>query len=54
MLDVRLLILVQVNLEEPRSVETNADSLSNDLCWVDEVIEDGIVDSHKSAGPEKV
>ena len=53
MLDVRLLVLVKVDLEEPGAVEPNPDALSDDLGRVDEVVEDGIVDSHKSAGPKK-
>lgn len=39
-----------VYLEQAGSVEPNSDSLSNNLCRVDEVVQDGVVDSHQGAG----
>ena len=49
MLNVGLLVFVEVNFEESGSVKTNPDSLSNNLGRVDQVIENGVVDSHQSA-----
>merc|ERR1719410_944928 len=48
--NVGLLGLVQMNLEKAGSIEPNSDSLSNNLCRVDKVIQDGVVYSHQGAG----
>ncbi len=49
MFDVRLLVLVQVDLEESGTVEAEPDPLANDLCGIDEVIEDGAVHGDERA-----
>ncbi len=54
MFDIGLLVLVEMNLEEPGAIETDPDALANNLGRVDEVIENGIVHSNQSAGPEMV
>ena len=53
MFDVSLLVLVQVDLEESATIEADPGALANDLGWVDEVIEDRIVDRHQrtASGP---
>ena len=50
MLDVGLLVLVQMDLEEPGAVQLDPDPLSDDLGGVDEVVEDGVVHGHQGAG----
>ena len=50
MLDVGLLVLVQMDLEEPGAVEPDAHPLAHDLGGVDEVVEDGVVHGHQGAG----
>ena len=40
-----------IYLEEARSVQTDSDSLSDNLRRVDQVVQDGVVDSHQGAGP---
>ena len=68
MLNVGLLGLVQMNLEQACSVQADPkfiqlrilirgdylipDPLSNNLCWVDKIIQDSCVDGHQGAGPE--
>ena len=54
MFDVGLLVLVEMNLEEPGAIETDPDTLANNLGRLDEVIENGIVHSHQGAGPDKI
>ena len=54
MFDVGLLVLVEMNLEEPGAIKTDPGALANNLGRVDEVIENGIVHSHQSAGPGKI
>ena len=49
-LDVGLLVLVEVDLVEPRPVEPDPRPLADDLGGVDEVVEDGGVDGHQGAG----
>ena len=66
-LNVGLLGLVQMNLEQACSVQADPkfiqirilirgdylipDPLSNNLCWVDKIIQDSCVDGHQGAGP---
>lgn len=45
MLDGCLLVLIQMHLDQLRSVQLDTNTLSNDFCWKDEVIEDVIVNS---------
>jgi hypothetical protein len=52
--DVGLLVLVEMNLEEPGAIETDPGAFANNLGRVDEVIENGIVHSHQSTGPEEI
>ncbi len=47
--DVGLLVLVEVDLEEPGTVEPDADALAHDLGGVDEVVEDAVVHGHQGA-----
>ena len=49
--NVSLLALVQMTFEQARSIQLDPDPLANNLCWVDQVIKDGIVNSLKSSGP---
>jgi len=46
-----LLILVQVDFVEARTVELDANALAHDLSGVDEVIQSVLVDSHQGAAP---
>ena len=39
------------HLEEPGSIQPDSDSLANNLSWVDQIVQDGVVDSEKGAGP---
>ena len=48
--DVGLLGLVQVDLEQAGTIQTDPDSLANNLSWVDKVIQDVVVDSLQSSG----
>ena len=50
MFDVGLLVLVQMDLEEPGAVQLDPDPLADDLGGVDEVVEDGGVHGHEGAG----
>jgi hypothetical protein len=52
-LNVGLLVFVEMNLEESRSVELDPDTLANDLGGVDEVIEDRVVNGDQGAGPRR-
>merc|ERR1719219_536221 len=54
MLNVGLLGLVQVDLEEARSIQTDSYSLPDNLRWVDQVVQDGVVYGHQSAGPRSL
>ena len=49
MFNVGLLVLVEMNLEETSSVETETNPLADNLGGVDEVIEDSTVNGHQSA-----
>ena len=49
--NVGLLVLVQVDLEESGAVKTDPGALANDLGGVDQVIEDGVVNSNQGTGP---
>lgn len=49
-LNVRLLVLVQVDLEQPGTVQTNSGPLSHDLGGVDEVVKDSVVDRNQCPG----
>jgi hypothetical protein len=49
--NVGLLVLVQVNLEEPGSVQPDPDPLAHDFGGVDEVVEDGVVHGDERARP---
>ena len=53
MFNVGLLVLVQVDLEESGAVKTDPGTLANDLGGVDQVIEDGVVNSNQGTGPGK-
>ena len=44
-----LLALVQVNFEEPGTVQTDPGSLSDDFSWVNKIVQYGVV--HGSQGP---
>ena len=48
-LNVRLLVLVEVDLDEFRAVELHANPLANDLSWVAQVVKDGVVYGGQSA-----
>jgi len=50
-LNVGLLGLVQVDLEEASSVQADPDPLSNNLSWVDKIIQDSCMNGHQGAGP---
>ena len=50
MFNVGLLVLVQVDLEESGAVKTDPGALANDLGGVDQVIEDGVVNSNQGTG----
>ena len=43
-----------VYLEEARSVQPNSYPLSDNLGRVDEVVQDGVVHGHQSAGPRSL
>merc|ERR1719378_1702597 len=47
--NIGLLGLVQMNLKETRSITPDLDSLSNNLSWVDEVVQDAVVDGQEGA-----
>lgn len=49
MFNIRLLVLIQVNLDELRGIQTDSDALSNNLSWVDQIFKDCIMDSCQSA-----
>ena len=51
MLNVGLLALVQVAFEQAGSVQLYPDPLAYNLCWVDEVIQDVVVDGLQGARP---
>ena len=44
-LDEGLLISVEMDLEETRSVEFNSNAFARDLCWIDEIVQNGIMNS---------
>ncbi len=49
MLDVGLLVLVEVHLEQPGSVQSDPDPLANNLGRIDQVVQDGVVHGHQGA-----
>merc|ERR1719378_1091413 len=48
--NIGLLGLVQMNLKETGSIKPDLDSLSNNLSWVDEVVQDAVMDGQEGAG----
>ena len=46
--NVGLLVLVQMNLEQTGAVKTETNSLADNFCRVNKVVEDSIVNSHQS------
>jgi hypothetical protein len=52
--DVGLLVLVEMDFEEPGSVKPDPDTLANDLSRVNKVVEDGVVNGNQCTGPRKL
>jgi hypothetical protein len=48
--DTSLLLLVKDDLQDLAAIFLGAETLANDLDWVDEVAEDGVVDGSECAG----
>ena len=45
------IVLTKYYLEETGSIKTNSDSLSDNLSRVNQIVQDGVVDSHQGAAP---
>ena len=42
--------MVVIYLEEARPIQADSYSLADNLSWVDQVVQDSVVDGHQSAG----
>jgi len=49
-LNVLLILLVQEDLEDLAAVESDTGALSDDLCWVNKILKNGLVNSSQSTG----